>query len=400
MIKKEMRSYIDIEYIKEYTELFNLKIQKIPDFDGTTHSESNPEFVEFFRNELLSIENDNYKAYIIETDNIPHLFFGTKEYLMYLNINPAFYNESRVVIFNSNIEHLFKYKIDLSYKVEKNDFSEIHASNNLCNYFYSTIGYAKKIEPRVINELKDYTITTYKKNKKITIQSNSKKNISDIKYTKDSIMVSFNNSFYNKMFLDYDFNINSLDFHHSIKKNLNISSEFKNIKDFNSIMKNLKDNFEWYKLLNDSNYKMPINENDFNHHLNVIKCFTKNKEDIINHSMKIFNFYENYKFDLDMFNLFRTKFIEKNLFYMNFSESVIGINPFKTLNYIGFDNFNKYSFDKKDTPEILTKIFATLLMLKYKKQNPIPIGLIKHVIEVSKSNNELMNKYNKDFSKI
>ena len=199
--------------------------------------------------------------------------------------------------------------------------------------------------------------------------------------------------------MDDNFNILEIDFHHSMKKKLNIISPLKNINGYKDMLNKLSNNFDWYYLLNDSNYKIKIKEEDFNKHLNIIKSITLNKDYLLKQARKMFVFNKNYSFNLDIVNLFKPQFIKNNILSFEFSKKFLGFNPFVNIDYSDFDNYGSYALLLPQSNEIACKLLATILLLKENQHNPIPVELIEHVKKTSKENDVLINTYTQEFNK-
>lgn len=389
---------ITVEFISKYKNELNLTIHEIPSFNGMTVVDTSPEFISYFKNEILNIENEEIKYYLIGTGTIPHLFFANSKYLIYVNVNHTFLKTLSFMVYDNNIKPIFRYNSELD---KETKIHTIFAAKPNYNYYYTTCNYKKENPPRIIVEPKGFVINIEEDNtNKISLLAEGeKKNINEIEYTKDTIIASFTNSFYNKIILDYNFKILEIDFHHSMKKKLNILSSLENISSYKDMLNKLSDNFDWYKLLNDSNYKMKIKEKDFKKHLNIIKSITLNKYYLLKQANKMFVFNENYSFNLDIVNIFKPQFIKNNILSFEFSKKFLGFNPFVNIDYSDFDNYGSYALLLPQANEIACKLLATILLLKESQHNPIPVELIEHVKKTSKENDVLINTYTQEFNK-
>lgn len=389
---------ITVEFISKYKNELNLTVHEIPSFTGMTTSEKDPEFIKYFKSEISKIQDGELKYYLIKTKEIPHLFFANSKNLIHVNVSPVFMKSLTFVVYDSEIKNIFRYNTELD---KETMIHTVFSNKPKFNYYYSALNFKKEVSPRVIFEPEGYVINVIKGSyDKLYVVNNQSMNvIEEIEYKKDFIIAKFSNSFYNKIVFDYNFKILEIDFHHTIKKKLNILNSIKDIVDYTDMVRKLKDNFDWFRLLNDSNYKLKNKEEDFKKHINLVTSVTKNKQYLLEQANKMINFNESYNFNLDIVSLFKPHFIKNNLLSFEFAKKTFGFNPLANIDYTGFDDNKKYALGIEASNEISCKLLATLLLLKENKHNPMPEELIEHVKKTSKENDALINTYIQEFNK-
>lgn len=306
----------------------------------------------FVKQESEHLQPEEIKKYIShDIDSHPNLLFISKDYVIK-------YDTGDFLFFDHNIKFLFSY-------VAFNDGNKLKIPqffNNFVNYYHFDYD-----QEYTIHISKKVSISKIEKNK-FELQMADKYAIKTIDFQKDTIHVRFAESFYNKIILDYSFNILSIDFHASIKKMLNITSSFKNIKDYNDMLDRLVDSFEYYFLINDKSFNLKLKEKNFNDHIKIIKMLTHNKT-------QIETLFSNTKKEIE--SIIPTQHIGINYDYYFKNDFPDDLED----EYYSITHFDKKF---KSNIAILYRAVGTLLDLQKNKINPIDFPTIQKMIDLSK----------------
>lgn len=154
-----------------------------------------------------------------------------------------------------------------------------------------------------VSNHEEESFITLQKNKLIIDSSNSDLTLIEIK--KNTILTQFKNPIYSSILFDYNFNIKEIGFSKKLQKELGLDRKFK-INDvnyegglINEIKTKIKNNLDFYKLINDDNYIIETPEISFeseiiyiksivSKHKEMLTFYEKNKEGI----SKIQKYYE------------------------------------------------------------------------------------------------------------
>lgn len=238
---------------------------------------------DFFESEFKTVRLGERRTYIIHGNKkLSYFFILTSDYLFYVNVS---YN---VIVYDNKLNHFFShgfytnaYSDSKLYKNNQRFFAEdeemhFYYDNNDELYDKDTI--RLRINKNSFLEQHRNKI----KDNKYSFFMNSTTPLTSIEYTKDTIISSFKSSLYSHIIMDYDFNILDMKFHKLVSKVNNFDTDIntKGIKDYADLMKRFENSLDMYKLMNDKNFKMKINEKKFNAHIEFIKKFTINKKTI------------------------------------------------------------------------------------------------------------------------
>lgn len=333
--------------------------------------EENSLLKEFISEEILTLKPNETKKYISYAfrSSFPVLFFLNSNYIVKLTITGIF------EVFDHDLNALISYA-----PTKELDHNEIASLKSKHIYHYRYL----KDEQLKINLAPRIKIVLKKKsndNNKIFLDMPAGKAISSLEFKKDTVLVKFKGSHYSKMILDYDLNIKEIEFHGLVKKDLQINSTLKNIKDYRSFLDKLTDNFELYKLMNDSKFKIKITEKDFNYHLDIIKK-------VINHKDKIHNLINtvNNEFIKIKPNTYFTQILS-DMFRYSDGNAVCMSNNNTIPKPEAYNLMNDYNFDPRVNSDYIHgdyRPIEILLELKKKNIDPIDDDTIKRLIKLDK----------------
>lgn len=169
----------------------------------------------------------------------------------------------------------------------------------------------------------DHTIFPYK-NISFTLKNNNTfgissdaLNLTSIKFEEDKILTTFKSSAYSSIVFDYDFNIKEVELNKSIKQKLGLekNKKYYDLKSYSELIEKIKESlreeFDFYSLINDSKFKLKGSEPKFERDLLYIKELTKKRLQMTDLVEK-----ENSKF-IDFYN-----FYKKNLYLKTLDTSV------------------------------------------------------------------------------
>lgn len=211
-----------------------------------------------------------------------------------------------------------------------------------------------------------------KNNNKFNVSSDSL-NLTSITFEEDKILTTFKSSAYSSIVFDYDFNIKEVELNKSIKQHLGLekNKKYYDLKNYSELIEkikeSLKEEFDFYSLINDSKFKLKGSEQKFERDFLYVKELTAKRFQMNNlveqnHS-KLMDFYNFYK---------------KNLYLKTLDCSVPNSEDGR-IELIKDTVLSKYKIEKKYLDNILL-----LLILNQKNNNNF-------------MNNEILESY-KDFS--
>lgn len=199
--------------------------------------------------------------------------------------------------------------------------------DNLCNqlYLFGSNGDSKEFyinnsnfnfqldskNKSVFSFLFSDTIDSQQKNISFTLKDNNSLSISSdsiglssIKFTPDEIKATFKGASYSSMVLDYNFNIKEVELSRSIKNKMELDKSIKyhDIKSYSELMmkikESLKDNLDFYSMINDAKFKFKGSEQKFERDMLYIKALTQKRFEMIeianNNELKLRDFYNYY----------------------------------------------------------------------------------------------------------
>lgn len=335
-------------------------------------------FKDFISEEVLTLKPNETKKYISYAfrSSFPVLFFLNSNYIVKLTVTGIF------EVFDYDFNPLTSYA-----PIKECDHNEIASLKSKHLYHYRYL----KDEQFKINLAPRIKIVLKKKinsNNKIFLDMPAGKAISSLEFKKDTVLIKFKGSHYSKMIVDYDFNIKEIEFHGLVKKDLQINSTVKDIKDYSSFLDKLSDNFELYNLMHDSKFKMKITENDFNYHLDIIKK-------VINHKDKINNLTNtiNHEFEKIKPNTYFTQ-IFSGMFRYSHGEAGCITNTDQIPEPEAYNLINDYNFNPRVNKDYIYadyKPIEALLEIEKKNIDPIDNDTIKKLIELDKLADSMNN---------
>lgn len=348
------------------------------------------EFIKYFSSEFKTIVGEESKKYITRIVNIQDtdidLFILNKDYLIHLKDIRSFH------VFNNKLEFLGLYSTDSEYK-DKLDKSPVNSFLSFVNSKqFSYSNYEGKYKFK-IDTNSDLSIIKTSQNSyntdTIYLQGAGNNQITSIQFNENDIFVKFKNSFYQKLKLDYDFNILEIDFHSKIKNKLNIDSSLFNIKNYQELVNALSINFDFYSLINDSKFPIKLKEHDFKKHFEIIKEITFNKTNIF----QLLDLTEDFKI--------KTQFIIQSGNYRSPNEISTLDELFK--NHLE-KTYTEIMVESQKTDSFKFKYYMKdiLIFLLTTRQNnifPIDLPVVKKIEEInSKINNwhDTLNHLKKD----
>lgn len=345
-------------------------------------------FIKYFSSEFKTLIGEESKKYITKTVNVEDtdidLFILNKDYLIHLKDNGSF------LVFNNKLEFLGLYCSDIEYQ-DKLDNTPINSFLSLVNAkHFNYCLYERKYKFK-INTNNDLSIIKtsehYDNTDIIYLQGAGNNQITSIQFNESDVLVKFKNSFYQKLKLDYDFNILEIDFHSKIKNKLNIGSSLFNIKNYQELVNALSINFDFYSLVNDSKFPIKLKEHDFKKHFEIIKEITLNKKNIF------------YLLSLTDDLQLKTQFISPIRTFKTPSEIEALDEMFK--NYLG-KTYTEIMVESQKTNSFKYYMKDILMFLLTTKQNnifPIDLPVVKKIEEINlKINNwhKTLNHLKKD----
>lgn len=338
------------------------------------------EFDTYFSSEFKKIASDQTKIYVTKNDEDVdiNLYIMSQDYLVRLKAVNTFQ------IFNKNLDYIGAYSLDTysnkSHKIQPESCSISLFNSEKINYSCHMNESSFKI--RTNEDLSIIKTSRDSEDNVIQLQGTGNNQITSVQYNEENIIVKFKGSFYQKLILDYEFNILEIDFHSKIKSKLNIGTPLLNIKSYEDLMKSSSEHFEFYSLINDSNFPIKLKEHDFQKHLSIIKEITSNKNDIFEllSLSEEFNIKPQFTMQNGAYSTGSEreeleKLCEK---YLNHTYTKIIVESQKT---------HSFKYYMKD-------IIMFLLTIKENNIFPIDIPVIKKIDEISSKINSWHNNLN------
>lgn len=333
-------------------------------------------FINYFSNEFKTLKVGEVKKYLLNTDPELNLFMINNNYLIH-STNGYTFN-----VFDKNFNEICFYSLDED--EAGNPYISTFNSTKADYFNYGNSYYTFEIKPN-----SDLSILISSENNKdrksIKLYYKGTNQLESIQFFKDHIEAKFKSSFYQKMKLDLDLNILSIDFSSKIKKELNIKSPIKNIKNYQSLIKSLETNFDLYNLIKDSKFNLKLTESEFKKHNSVIEEIVNKKDDILN-----------FFYMLDDLNIKPSYLIP---FEYNLSDCK------KYLNTGYYDIVNKSGTDGSER-DYIKGLLSYLFYIKENNINPIDNNVVEKLesiqINVNKLHEEfgVLKKTNKELKKI
>lgn len=334
------------------------------------------DFINYFSNEFKKLKIGEVKKYLLKTEPELNLFMINNNYLIH-STNGYTFN-----VFDKNFREICFYSLDED--EVRNPYLGTFRSTKTDYFNRRNSHYTFEIKP---NSDLSILISSEKNKDKNTIKLYYKgtNQLESIQFLKDHIEAKFKSSFYQKMKLDHDLNILSIDFSSKIKKELNIKAPIKNIKNYQSLIKSLETNFDLYNLINDSKFNLKLTESEFKKHASVI-------EEIVNKKDNILNFF----YMLDDLNI-------KPSYQIPFEDHTSDCRKYLNTGY--YDIVNKGGSDGSDR-DYIKGLLSYLFYIKENNINPIDNNLVEKLerihINVDKLYEEfgVLKKTNKELKKI
>lgn len=291
-----------------------------------------------------------------------------------------------VFVYDNNMELIFKYSINFnSFSINRIDskLSEISFSN-ISNFFNFDIDSKLTIHRSIKNKspysLLDEEYESYK----------DKKTINEIHFNESNIELLFKNGIYDKLILDYNFNIMKLVFSEDLYNKLQVK-EINNVIDFNGLLEKLKTNFDIYFLTTDSSFIIEELKTVLEDNISKIKKLTAVKTKVFETFNKMEYINEKYIHSID------NKYLKNYLFKfcdLNVKTTREYLDP--NLNSKINELFeNEKTLKTKEYAENYYPTIATLKLIKDNNENLIDINLIEEIIKLK----YMMEDLNKGFKK-
>lgn len=291
-----------------------------------------------------------------------------------------------VFVYDNNMELIFNYNINFnSFSINRIDSKISGISfNTIANFFDFEINKKLVINRSIQNDniysLFDNDYEDY----------NDKKTINEIHFNESNIELLFKNGMYDKLILDYNFNIIKLVFSEKLSNKLQIK-EINNVINISELFEKLKTNFDIYFLTTDSSFVSEELKLVLEDHISKIKKVTAVKTKIFETFNKMEYINEKYINSID--NKYLKNYLFK-FFDLNFKTTRADLDI--NLN----SNINKLFNNEKTLKTIeytqnYYPTMATLKLLKDNNENLIDINLIEEIMTLK----NMIENLNKDFKK-
>lgn len=310
----------------------------------------------------------------------PRLFSVNSDYIVDVSRNRD------VFVYDNNMELIFNYGINF------NSFSINHIDSKLSDISFNTIS-------NFFNFEIDTKLTISRSIKNDNIYSlfdndyedcKDKKTINKIHFNESNIELLFKNGMYDKLVLDYNFNIMKLVFSDDFSNKLQVK-EINNVININGLFEKLKINFDIYFLTTDSSFISEELKLALEEHISKIKKLTAVKTKMLETFNKLEYINDKYINSVD------NKYVKNYLFkFCNLNLKTTMADLDINLN----SNINKL-LDKEKTLKTIEytqnyyPTMATLKLLKDNNENLIDINLIEEIIKLK----NMIEDLNKDFKK-
>lgn len=233
----------------------------------------------------------------------------------------------------------------------------------------------------------DHTVFPYK-NISFTLKNNNTfgissdaLNLTSIKFEEDKILTTFKSSAYSSIVFDYDFNIKEVDLNKSIKQKLGLekNKKYYDLKSYSELIEkireSLKEEFDFYSLINDSKFKLKGSEAKFERDFLYIKELTAKRFQMTglveeNHS-KLMDFYN---------------FFKKNL-YLKTLDCSVPTSEDGRIELIKDTVLSKYKIEKK----YLDNILLLLILNQKNNNNFMTTEILENYKDFSKGSSEIMD---------
>lgn len=310
----------------------------------------------------------------------PRLFYVNSDYIVDVSRNRD------VFVYDNNMELIFNYSINFnSFSINRIDFKSSDISFNTISNFFDFEIDKKLIINRSIKNDNIYSLFDkgYKEYK-------DKKTINNIHFNESNIELLLKNGMYDKLVLDYNFNIMKLVFSDDFSNKLQVK-EINNVMNINELFEKLKTNFDIYFLTTDSSFISEELKTVLEDNISKIKKLTTVKT-------KVFETFNKMEYINDKYiNSVDNKYVKNYLFkFCDINVKTTRADLDLNLN----SNINKLLNNEKTLKTIeytqnYYPTMATLKLLKDNNENLIDINLIEEIIKLK----NMMADLNKDFKK-
>lgn len=216
---------------------------------------------------------------------------------------------------------IFNFDDDNIFLISNGNFHFILSANSVtlldyhCNVIYEPISYVPYSKNDILIRMKintylDYCQLEYSSSNNINVYMSGSGKIKTIEVLDHSIAVDFENSFYNRIIYDRDFNITSVEINSAMKSKINSKKKKFNVSNINEFFDEIGEYLDIYTLTNDKSIKsskFDIYEEQFK----LIKLLVNNKyydpqaqikyNDIKNYIANFYNI-NFYNEEIDYFN--------------------------------------------------------------------------------------------------
>lgn len=189
-------------------------------------------------------------------------------------------------------------------------------------------------------------------------------NFTSIEFKDSTLIATFKNTFYSKIFFDYDFNIKEIEISKSLKTKLNISSNtnLTNISSYDDLINEMNklldpEILDFYNLVNDAQFRFKDNKNKFIRDIVYIK-------ELVAHKESLFNFHNKNLHNIQ--NIFN--YYKKGLLPINESK-----NDIKHLEKYGLENSNLSKYLSVYDDRQLYPYYKKLLLLTVMKNHNVKL---------------------------